>query len=144
MSHTAAEIEPMPNDDLIFNAMLGLTRPAWACLTKTVWKDGIDIEFPNEGCKRFVGQITEPYRVRIAALTQALDVLHRRIETLIGVICPRCENGDKLFVEPETGFYTHCLGGNYCSAHKLHSLLDTEASQKARAALAAGPRGEEK
>lgn len=63
----------------------------------------------------------------------ALDVLQRRIDTLIGVTCKRCEAGDKLFVEPDTGFYTHTLGGNYCSAHKLHSLLNTPQSQIARA-----------
>ena len=71
----------------------------------------------------------------VQELQNKLDVLNRRIETLIGVTCLRCEKGDPLFVEPDTGFYTHCLGGNYCSAHKLHSLLDTEASQRARAAL---------
>lgn len=61
-----------------------------------------------------------------------LHVINSRIETLIGVACPRCEKGDPLFVEPDTGFYTHSLGGNYCDAHKLHSLLDTEASRRAR------------
>lgn len=64
-----------------------------------------------------------------------LRVLNCRIETLIGVTCNRCERGDELFVEPSTGFYTHTLGGNYCDAHKLHSLLDTEASKRARAHL---------
>ncbi len=58
--------------------------------------------------------------------------LESRIETLIGTECSRCERGDDLFVEPETGFYTHTLGGNYCSAHRLHSILDTKASRVAR------------
>lgn len=61
------------------------------------------------------------------------DSLRARIETMIGITCKRCERGDALFVEPATGFYTHALGGNYCDAHTLHSLLDTPQSQAARA-----------
>lgn len=72
-------------------------------------------------------------RQRAEIAEHALDILQRRIDTLIGVTCKRCEAGDKLFVEPDTGFYTHTLGGNYCSAHKLHSLLNTPQSQIARA-----------
>lgn len=78
------------------------------------------------------------YLHRMEELAGKLDILNRRIETLIGVTCKQCERGDPLFIEPSTKFYTHRLGGNYCSAHQLHSLLDTKVSQDARAALRKG------
>jgi len=62
-----------------------------------------------------------------------LSELEARIQTLVGTECQRCERGDELFIEPSTRFYTHTLGGNYCSAHTLHSLLNTKASIAARA-----------
>ena len=72
-------------------------------------------------------------------LRKADRTMEARIETLLGVTCSRCEKGDALFVEPDTGFYTHTLGGNYCSAHKLHSALNTKQSQAARSKVPASP-----
>jgi hypothetical protein len=72
---------------------------------------------------------------RIKALEDTLQIQTARIDTLIKATCERCERGDALYVEPSTGRYTHCLGGNYCGAHRLHNLLNTEAGQKARGTL---------
>ncbi len=66
------DIEPIPDDDTILNALRGLSRSAYAALTKTVWKDSIDIEVPNFNAYSFVRRITEPYRVRIAALEETV------------------------------------------------------------------------
>jgi len=76
------EIEPMPDDDLIFNAMRGMSREAQAILTKTVWKDGIDLEEPNAGCKSFVSRITEPYRVRLSKAESELQAVRAQKQDL--------------------------------------------------------------
>lgn len=68
----------------------------------------------------------------LSAAEDRLRDLEYRIQTLIGLTCPRCERGDELFVDPDTRYYTHTVGGNYCDAHRLHSVLDTPQGRKAR------------
>jgi hypothetical protein len=70
--------------------------------------------------------------LRTSRAEAALEALQRRIKTYIGAECKRCKDGDELFIEPSTGFYTHTLGGNYCSAHKVHNILGSEAADAAR------------
>ncbi len=70
---------------------------------------------------------------QVEQLGRQVAEMEARIETLIGTTCKRCERGDSLFVEPDTGFYTHTLGGNYCDAHRLHSVLNTKVGVEARA-----------
>jgi hypothetical protein len=71
------DLEPIPDDDTILNAMRGIGREAGAALTRTVWKDGIDIDVPNSSAHSFVRQITEPYRERIAQQDAEIEMLTR-------------------------------------------------------------------
>lgn len=98
-------------------------------------------EWPIMGCDIEVAR--QVVRIRDEAITKLeaenarlkapVSTMDERISSLISATCERCARGDRLFLEPETGFYTHTFGENYCSAHKIHNLLNTEASQAARA-----------
>lgn len=95
----------------------------------------VNIPYGMAGKKTITVVRLSDHAKRVRELEEALREIRCRIETMIGTVCKRCERGDQLFVEPSTGNYTHSLGGNYCDAHTFHSLLNTEVSKQARAAL---------
>jgi hypothetical protein len=77
------DLEPIPDDDTILNAMRGIGREAGAALTRTVWKDGIDIDVPNSSAHSFVRQITEPYRVRIVQQDAEIERLRKALRNMV-------------------------------------------------------------
>ena len=86
----------------------------------------------RDDLNRLVSQREAQWKQERDQLRAENAVLKERIKTAINAACERCKRGDALFMEPSTGFYTHTLGGNYCSAHRYHNLLGSEAADAAR------------
>jgi hypothetical protein len=118
-----SDLVKIPEDRAISDAISGLGEIAQKALTRTVWKDGIDIEEPSFDAKMFAKWIAEPYLERIA---QQDAELKRTKEALDGLCTAHADLGQKA-CELEATVET-LKGVLQAASHALHSYQYGKAS----------------